>query len=169
MDRFSDEAFAAYLAAFIDGEGSIILHQVRYNHFVRVIITNTHIGVLESIVRRLGCGTIYRRNPGSLGKKPMFQLYFDGLDVNERVVRLARPYLIIKAHLADEAMKIFEDRKIEMESRNNRNSDILADINSHALSQKEIAKKYGLSQQMISFIKKGKYWPSKQRPRKQRK
>jgi hypothetical protein len=162
MDNFSEDAFAGYIAGFLDGEGSIITAAHRYNHFIRIVLANTHEPTLLAIQKRLGFGNIHKRPSKNPKHKTLFVLYIDNFDRIEELLRMVRPYLYIKADKANEAFKVIDKRKASIANIIQRNESIINEINK-GLPQTEIAKKYKMSQQNISCIKSGKTWPSRQK------
>lgn len=158
MRNFSEDAFIGYVAGFLDGEGSIIFNKVKGNYYIRCVFTNTHEPVLLLIKERLGFGTILKKKIEKNCKQCFF-LYVNSFDDAERLLRLVRPYLIIKAAKADDALAIIDKRSKAIASHKERDETILSEIKK-GVSQTEIAKRFGLSQQMISSIKLGRTWPS---------
>ncbi len=55
MKNWTDDAFAGYLAAMIDGEGNI---ELIGTYSVRIRIANTIRPTLDAIVERMGCGRV---------------------------------------------------------------------------------------------------------------
>ena len=159
MEHFSEDAFLGYVAAFLDGEGSILFNQVKRGTYIRCVFTNTHEEVLLMIQRRLGFGTILKKQRRE-GWKQCFFLYVNSFDDSERLLRLIRPYLVIKAAKADKALAIIGERTMALGSYRDRNEIILSEIK-RGTPQTEIAKRFGLTQQAISTIKLGHTWPSK--------
>lgn len=159
MKNFSEDSFLGYVAAFLDGEGSIIFNKVRGNSYIRCLFTNTHEEVLISIQQRLGFGSIQKRKLRN-GWKQCFVLCVSNFEDTERLLRLIRPYLIIKAEKADKALAIINQRTDVSRSYEERNKIILEEIKK-GVPQVTIAARFGLSQQAISFVKLGHRWPSR--------
>jgi transcriptional regulator with XRE-family HTH domain len=159
MEHFSEDAFLGYVAAFLDGEGSIIFNQVRRGTYIRCVFTNTHEEVLLMMQKRLGFGTVLKKKRRENWKQCFF-LYVNSFDDSERLLRLIRPYLVIKAAKADKALAIIDERTRTLNSYKDRNKIILSEIE-RGMPQTEIAKRFGLTQQAISTIKLGHTWPSK--------
>lgn len=160
MENFSEEAFAAYVAAFLDGEGSIMTQETKGKLYIRCALTNTHKGVLLAIQKRMNYGIIYEAKRSEWGRKPGFHLYINSFKQNEDFLRMIRPYLIIKADKADKALAIIESRKAAIDVYKERNRLIMLEIEA-GVPQVEIARKFNMSQGNISCIKLGKTWPSK--------
>jgi hypothetical protein len=101
------DVHAAYLAALIDGEGSIMLPQKRSGCSVRLTIANTFRPVLEWVVDVLGVGAIvtkHHKNP----KWKTGHTYQINSHAAHSVIQQIRPYLIIKAKQADLAIATYE-------------------------------------------------------------
>jgi len=82
------ETFWAYLAAFIDGEGSITMCQ----NGPRMIISNTHHATMEWIQLSLGCGYL---TPNGKGPRQCYNLNF-GSNAIRAILPKVIPYLRIK-------------------------------------------------------------------------
>lgn len=160
MEHFSEDAFLGYVAAFLDGEGSILFNQVKRGTYIRCVFTNTHEEVLLLMQKRLGFGTVLKKKRPHEKWKQCFFLYVNSFDDSERLLRLIRPYLIIKAAKADKALAIIDGRSRTLDSYKDRNKIILSEIE-RGTPQVKIAKRFGLTQQAISTIKLGHTWPSK--------
>src|ERR1700685_118787 len=151
MKHFSDEEFAAYVAAFMDGEGSIVLSKHGHYFFVRCVLTNTHKNVIFAMRRRLSFGNIYTSRQKT-EYKTMYRLFIDGFENNETFLKMIQPYLIIKAAKARKALAIVKIRKEAVEFQQHRNKLILAEVNK-GIPQTTIAKRFGVCQQSVSLIK----------------
>lgn len=160
MKHFSKEIFAAYVAAFMDGEGSILFQTVRGKIYIRCVLTNTHGGVLRSIHKRLGYGTLSKRPVRKKEWKQVYVLYVDGFENVEIFLKEIRPYLIIKAQKADAAFAVINKRKKAIDGYKERNRLIKLELEA-GTPQVEIARKFDMSQQNISTIKLGHSWPSR--------
>lgn len=79
------ETFWAYLAAFIDGEGSIAMCQ----NGPRLIISNTHLQSMEWIKESLGCGYL---TPNGKGVKQCYNLTFGSNSIRAILPKVI-PYL----------------------------------------------------------------------------
>lgn len=162
MHNFSEDAFHGYVAGLIDGEGSILIHAIRYNHYVRIVISNTHIQTLEAVQKRLGFGTIrlQKKYKTTLGTKDVFVLDLSGLEKMEDLLKKVGPFLSIKKDKAEAAIAIIAKWRQSIRSLEERNRAVRAAIEA-GIFQAEIATEFGLSQQAISTIKLGHLWPSR--------
>ena len=159
----SDEAFAAYVAGFTDGEGHLEVHPSRAG--VRIVIANTNRDVLEQIRNRLGEGRISQRH--SVYDKPhylpRFVLVFDdGLSCG-RVLDRIRPYLQIKADPADVILARIAEWHALIRQGAERNR-LIREAIERGEKQTNIAQRFHTSKQTVSRIKLGQYWPS-ERPK----
>ena len=95
---------AAYLAGFIDGEGSIILFERSGCLALRLTASNTNRAVLEWIGEATGVGGLvsFDRNPARYKISNWWQVNSEGA---ESVIKQIRPYLKIKAAQADLALE----------------------------------------------------------------
>lgn len=82
------DTFWAYLAAFIDGEGSIAMCQ----NGPRLVISNTHLPTMEWIKESLGCGYL---TPNGKGLRQCYNLNF-GSNAIRAILPKVIPYLKIK-------------------------------------------------------------------------
>jgi len=102
---------AAYIAGIIDGEGSIGVMSQHHNtenktstYRLRLRVTNTHLGVIEWLRLKIGCGNI------NLIKKPLkhyrqaYELAWSGLTAIN-IIRQLYPYMIIKRNQAEVAFE----------------------------------------------------------------
>jgi Zn finger protein HypA/HybF involved in hydrogenase expression len=102
----------AYLAGFFDGDGHVQLGLLgqksghrQSRHTLNVNITNTHLGVLESIQAEWPTGKIYHRNRApDKGWKTAHNLRWTTAAAAE-VLREIRPYLRVKHKQADVAIQ----------------------------------------------------------------
>lgn len=98
---------AAYLAGFIDGEGSIILympHQHTRAVSVKLAAANNHRAVLDWMVEVTGVGAVtrhYRRSE----KHAEAWFYQANSEAAESIIKQIRPYLRIKQQQADLALE----------------------------------------------------------------
>lgn len=96
----------AWLAALIDGEGSLVWTNPKHLHMVRIDIANTHIGILEHAKAVSGTGKIYIR--GAPKKAHHNQVYYwscSGQNARALLYQLL-PWLIIKKLGAEVALGI---------------------------------------------------------------
>ncbi len=160
FDTFSDDAFSAYLAGFTDGEGYIGLENDKKSKktFVRIIIANCVKDVLVAIQQRLGYGAI-RSQKLKENWRERFTLDIANLADCENYLLKVRPYLKIKASIADEALDRIGKSRQRVLDRYARNEAIKAAALSGEM-RKNIAKRFNLSPQAISLVIEGHKWPS---------
>lgn len=93
-----DNAIIQYLAGFFDGEGCIQI--VRTNekkhpqYDLRIMVANTHEGVLRRLVEAFGCGCISHRRQRAHWRMCFF--WVCSCRDAEHVLKLIAPYLIVK-------------------------------------------------------------------------
>lgn len=147
MKNWTDDQFAAYLAAFTDGEGCIRLENGKY---VNIYLANCHLGVLTEIRNRLGCGHIHsqqQKTHWSVRYRLKISLARDCRDFLNRV----RPFLIIKAQIADKALARISEMEQVWVRRNERNGKIRTAVESGQI-RKAVSRQYGVSPQRIAAI-----------------
>ena len=110
------DATRAYLAGFLDGDGSIIFQLVRrkdyvYGFQIRASVcfyqSTRHRAGLEWLKQQLGCGYI-RNRAGSMSDYTIV-----GWSAVKRVLRLVQPFVIFKREQVDRALDImsrFDDK-----------------------------------------------------------
>lgn len=157
MEKWSNTAFAGYLAAMIDGEGCIELIS---GYSVRIRIANTVEPTLRALVKRVGYGRVieYKRPPGR-GYKRLFCAEWSNCTDVAALFRLCGPYIHMKRDQMAAALRITAMVFARRDATDKRNRDILRAIR-RGVKQTEIAKKFGVSPQLISRIKSGHLWPS---------
>jgi hypothetical protein len=102
---------AAYIAGFLDGEGSIMLYRRKDRGKVelRITATNTHREILEWIMSTTGCGSIIAQGQPNPDKHyPAWHWRIKPSDC-VALLEVVRPYLRLKASQADLAME-FQQR-----------------------------------------------------------
>jgi hypothetical protein len=107
---------AAWLAAVIDGEGSIGLYNFgKEGRRVQIQMGNTSEPFVARFREIIGCGsTVYRTNQhlsenrmtGHRGSKPMYQYSLKGSLRCHKVLKQIEPFLIVKRELA---LRIIEE------------------------------------------------------------
>lgn len=154
---FPDVAFAAYLAGFLDGEGSIEIHPQECG--TRIRIANTFKPVLDGFHARLGIGRVEKyHRPAGKNFQPLFAFSVSNAHDCRTVLTLTRPFLHVKAERADYALAVIERMQQRMNDLDARNREILAAINAGEM-QKDIGRRFGISPSLVSRIKLGHTWP----------
>ncbi|MDA8115718.1 MAG: hypothetical protein M0Z43_13490, partial [Acidithiobacillus sp.] len=109
--EFTDKEFAAYLAAFTDGEGNIGFERPdkvhRHQFFVRITLANCVPEVLRDIQSRLGYGSIHSQKQRENWRE-RFVFVVSNLADCERFLLTVHPYLQIK--LAEANIALERDR-----------------------------------------------------------
>ena len=103
---------SAYLAGFLDGDGSITIYSNnRKNPKVIIRFFNTNLDVINWIKNKLGRNCYYRQYSGSsLSKKKQYQIAIQkSIDVYY-LLKSMLPYLIVKKDIARKAIQILEER-----------------------------------------------------------
>lgn len=95
---------AAYLAGLIDGEGSIMLYMRGPGLQVRVMIANTHKGVLDWTKKVTGIGGVFAMHRMSEKHKQGYGWWTNGVSATT-LLKQIRPYMHIKTVQADLAME----------------------------------------------------------------
>lgn len=157
MKSWPNEAFAAYVAAMIDGEGHI---EIIAACSVRVRIANTIRPTLEAMRARLGFGRVieYARPKGKNYKR-LFCLEISSAIEVRALFDLCGQYIHMKPDQMAAAMTIVDRVLAEAERIDDRNWAILAAVKSGRI-QNEVAREFGVSPQLVSHIKKGHTWTS---------
>ncbi len=118
---------AAYLAAFIDGEGCIILARRTYGLSMRLHATNTDTSVLEWIAEITGTGQVLRQSRGNEKHNASYHWQVHGLAAAS-VLRQILPYIRIKRAQAELAIaaqgRMHRGRRRSQEDRDREQSDI---------------------------------------------
>ena len=145
---FSEDAFAGYVAALLDGEGSIEIHPKECG--IRIRIANTFKPVLDAICERLGYGRVeaYPKRP----TLPLFAYRTSNAHDCRALLTFCRPFIQIKADRADRALQIIsrmQDRADEVFARNR---EILAGL-ARGERQTVIALRVGVTQSYVSYVK----------------
>lgn len=109
--RFS-ETDKGYIAAFLDGEGSILFYQDRKKLNPALYFANTHQGVLKYLQKKLTIGSlaITRRTYKNPKYKDLFQLHIHGAKQVYDILKAIEPYLIIKRDKAQEAIRLLKEK-----------------------------------------------------------
>jgi len=157
MKNWPKEVFAAYVAAMIDGEGCI---EIVGNYAVRIRIANTIKHTLDAMSERLGYSRVieYKRPIGKNYKRLFCLEVSNAIDVN-KLFGLCGKYIHMKPDQMAVAMEIVNRVLNEGKLLDKRNKKILAEIKSGRV-QADIARKHGVSPQLVSYLKKGHTWSS---------
>lgn len=102
---------AAYLAGFIDGEGSIMLYRRAPGVKLRLLVTNTKRVVLDWIRTVTGVGSVTVVSSRSVRHNPRMDWHCDS-QAAESVIEQIRPYLKLKMAQADLALRFQERRRV---------------------------------------------------------
>lgn len=101
---------AAWLAGFLDGEGSIMLHGRANSYAMRLTATNTHRTTLDNIAEIAGVGAIvWRPIPRYPGRSRPIGWWLANGEAAESVLRQVQPYMRTKRAQADLAIS-FQER-----------------------------------------------------------
>lgn len=162
LGQLSNEAFAAYLGGFTDGEGYVGIEPTNRKNVsvVRIVLANCVPEVLRGIQARLGYGAI-RSQKLKPHWRERFTLSVTNMADCERFLLLTLPYLFIKQDTARLALaRINQAREKPLQIRE-RNNEIRA-LAAAGGVRRQIARRYGVSPQLISRICEGHKWPSEQ-------
>jgi len=157
MKDWSDEAFAGYLAAMIDGEG----HIERVGECaVRVRIANTVRPTLDAMKGRLGYGRVieYKRPEGSSYKRLFCYEVSSARELRRLFAECGR-YIHMKRDQMLAALTVIDRVLEEVQRIDTRNAAILRAIGEGKI-QNDVAKEFGVSPQLVSYLKKGHTWDS---------
>lgn len=94
---------SVYLAAFIDGEGWIIIQSRRGVAAIRVGVANTYRPILDWIVEATGVGHVHNGRAATDTHKQAWQWWCES-EAAETLLEQVRPYLKIKGAQADLAI-----------------------------------------------------------------
>lgn len=100
-----DERYAYWLAALVDGEGSIITREraTRPRPVIVLTIAQNDRRLLERATEYLGCGRIY----GDIGpRKTGHQLQINKVADLRRVLTAIEPHLVLKQEKARDALAV---------------------------------------------------------------
>ena len=115
VDKLSDVQ-KGYLSAFLDGEGGIqVTRSTRKGREYTIALhptvyfTNTNLEAIQSLRDWLSCGTIVRR-VDKIHEKDSYILHVTGTRNILALLKVVRPYLIIKKRQADLLIEYCESR-----------------------------------------------------------
>jgi len=100
---------AAYIAGFLDGDGSIILYKRGQKAALRVSFANCHREILDWILLRTGVGNIIEKPLHSTKHNRAYLLFINSGAASSLLIQLLQ-YLTIKHYQAELALW-FQDRK----------------------------------------------------------
>ena len=161
--ELTDREFAAYLAGFTDGEGYI---GVRARDNVAIVLANCVPEVLEWIKARLGYGAIYSSQQKPHWRRRYVLKVSSAVECRDFLLR-TQPYLLIKAEKATLALARIHEMQMGMDALDARNRQIVR-LATSGRRHKDIAHRFGVSQQLVSRIIRGSKWPSEIRRRRMR-
>ena len=106
-----DEATRAYIAGFLDGDGSIILQlkpraDYVYGYQIKATVSfyqkrsNRHI--LDWLCAQMGLGAV-RNRPDNISEYDI-----EGLEPVKYVLEVVRPYVVLKARLVEQVLELLE-------------------------------------------------------------
>lgn len=173
LSQFSDEAFAAYLAGFTDGEGNIDYERPdktpRNNNknYVRITLANCVESVLIGIQQRLGYGVIRSQKQRENWRRRYVFIAQNQRDC-EKFLLMVRPYLQIKGEDADTALERIATTKQRRQEKCERN-DAMWTMARAGASRKQIAAHFKVSPSMVSRICAGHHWNQRSESAKKRK
>lgn len=123
MRQWSDDAFAGYLAAMIDGEGHIELIS---NYSVRVRIANTIRPTLDAMVERMGFGRVieYARPIGKNYKRLFALEVSNAIDIR-KLFGTCGQFIHMKRDQMDAAIAILDRIQADVDRIDARNRAIL--------------------------------------------
>ena len=98
---------AAYLAGFVDGEGSIMLTPRRDKVALKFSVSNTNKAILDWIAIVTGVGAVQQHRKASDTNKTCFQ-YQANSEAAESIIEQLLPYLIVKKEQAKLALETQE-------------------------------------------------------------
>ncbi len=159
FDDWTDEAFAAYLAGFTDGEGHVAMPSTGG---VRVTLANCEEAVLRGMRDRLGYGVIRSQQQRPHWRR-RFVLIFQNAADCESFLRMTLPYLHIKRASAIRVLAMCDAYRASLNEFNERNRQIRSALSAGERG-KDIAARFGISPQTVSRVKSGHSWPS-ERPK----
>lgn len=158
MLDWSQDAFAGYVAAMIDGEG----HIERIGTWsVRVRIANTIKPTLDAMCARLGIGRVIEyRGRVEKHHKRLFCLEVANARDIRALFDLCGHFIHMKRDQMEDALCITDRVLRAVKEIDDRNRAILDEIAKGGKRQAHIAREFGVSPQLVSYLKKGHTWGS---------
>ncbi len=110
--RAMSDTEKAYIAAMIDAEGTISLGRRRgqgkrsingqvWHITIRVLVTNSHLGMIQYLHDASGVGIVYHQKRSHNPRWNLVHRWQVAAKQARELLREVRPYLIVKADLAD--------------------------------------------------------------------
>lgn len=158
MRDWSNDAFAGYLAAMIDGEG----HIERVGTWsVRIRIANTIKATLDAMADRLGFGRVIEyRGRAEAHHKRLFCLEVSNAKDVSALFSICGAFIHMKRDQMEDALSIVSRVLQDVASTDARNRAILEAVERGERPQNQIAREFGVSPQLVSYLKKGHTWGS---------
>ena len=106
-----------YVAAMLDGEGTIVLHKnATGSYFLQVIIYNSSVKLMRWLVSNFG-GRYYTRTKQETSKRTQYAWHPSGKKNRELFLLGALPYMVIKTEQAKVALEFLRLGYGEQEKR----------------------------------------------------
>jgi len=102
---------AAYIAGFLDGEGSIFLTSRKNKASLRISATNTDKNVLDWIIEKIGVGVVHAGRKESDKNRKTWMFILNG-EAAETLLKQLLPYLIVKKEQAQLAIETQERLRV---------------------------------------------------------
>lgn len=150
FDTWTDEQFAAWLAGFFDGEGSVDLAR----EGITLSIANTVRAVMEAVHARTGVGNMDQVEFINKPWRTKYVWRIRNFPEIRTVLLLIRPYLTIKALVADAALERIAAKQAFHDAVTARNHEMQRLRRDEGLSYSAIAKRYGVSWQFVQYADK---------------
>lgn len=149
ISKWTDEQFAAWLAGYFDGEGCVYLPKNGVG--VELSIASTDGDVIAAVHKRLGVGIVTRVEFSEENWKTKYHWRVRNYPQCDKILRMMRPFLTIKAGKADEALAKTTEKLAVVSERVERNRRVLEMLES-GMSQREVGELLGMTQQNISYL-----------------
>lgn len=102
---------AAYIAGFLDGEGSIMVFKHRNAYALRVSFANNKLNVLEWIRDRAGVGNITKKERASSKHATSYALLINGQAAKTLLDQISG-YLVVKKEQSEIGISFFDNLRI---------------------------------------------------------